>query len=144
MAPTPAADQDLVARSGAFHPIAEVIPKPMSPNDDLFVVGKSGAEGARTPDLRHAMAALSQLSYSPREQISLRPVYSRPLGALRVAQAKLNRRASINYLNRQEIDLVELVAIESHAIHVIRRVGGSNRPSAGLSEADYRFQHLDP
>ncbi len=28
---------------------------------------RSGANGARTRDLRHAMAALSQLSYSPVE-----------------------------------------------------------------------------
>jgi hypothetical protein len=33
----------------------------------------SGAEGARTPDLRHAMAALFQLSYSP-EEILVREV----------------------------------------------------------------------
>ena len=37
------------------------------------IVG-NGAEGARTPDLRHAMAALFQLSYSPGKLVSGRPV----------------------------------------------------------------------
>jgi len=38
----------------------------------------SGAEGARTPGLRHAMAALFQLSYSPKGELS-RVVYRRSL-----------------------------------------------------------------
>src|SRR5919107_2558786 len=34
---------------------------------------KSGAEGIRTPDLRRAKAALSQLSYGPGTKLSVRP-----------------------------------------------------------------------
>ena len=33
----------------------------------------SGAEGIRTPDLRRAKAALSQLSYGPGTKLSVRP-----------------------------------------------------------------------
>src|SRR5215218_5620638 len=68
-----AGDQDLVTGRGTFHPVAEVVAEKMSTDGDLIVGAGSGAEGARTPDLRHAMAALSQLSYSPREQVLLRP-----------------------------------------------------------------------
>jgi hypothetical protein len=63
-------NHDLVAGSGAFHPVAEVIAKPIGAHDDLTAITiglRSGASGARTRDLVHAMHALSQLSYGPRE-----------------------------------------------------------------------------
>src|SRR5215210_4568012 len=82
-----AGDQDLVAAGGALDPVAELVPEEMSSDGDLIVGAGSGAEGARTPDLCHAMAALSQLSYSPREQVFLGPVYRRPLSILGGAQA---------------------------------------------------------
>src|SRR3954452_2428496 len=61
-----ASDQDLVAGRCAFHPVAQVVPELICADGDqlAFTVGlRNGAEGARTPDLRHATAALSQLSY---------------------------------------------------------------------------------
>ena len=64
-------NQDLRSGGGPLHVEAEMVAKLMSAN--LFVTEEpgdailgSGAEGARTPDLRHAMAALFQLSYSPK------------------------------------------------------------------------------
>ena len=64
-----------LAGAGALHPVAEALAELVRANDSLrdrreaaLPSGlSSGAEGARTPDLRHAMAALSQLSYSPSE-----------------------------------------------------------------------------
>ena len=43
----------------------------------LQAIQKNGAEGTRTPDLLHAMQALSQLSYSPYGNVS-RSVQGRP------------------------------------------------------------------
>ena len=43
----------------------------VSPAKSLFF--RSGAEGIRTPDLRRAKAALSQLSYGPGTKLSVRP-----------------------------------------------------------------------
>src|SRR5882757_7524263 len=58
-----AGDQDLVAGGGAFHPVSEVVAELVSADGDLAAItaGVSGASGARTRDLVHAMHALSQL-----------------------------------------------------------------------------------
>src|SRR5918998_562951 len=62
--PPATAHEDLVTRGGALEVVAEVVAELVA--TDLGLRG-SGAEGARTPGLRHAMAALFQLSYSPSE-----------------------------------------------------------------------------
>jgi hypothetical protein len=70
-------DQDLRAPGGSLHIETETVAKLV--RADLFQGGRrvclveSGAEGIRTPGLRHAMAALCQLSYSP-EAILVGPV----------------------------------------------------------------------
>jgi hypothetical protein len=53
--------------------IAELMRAHLFRGGRLFGLLRSGAEGARTPDLRHAMAALFQLSYSP-EPVLIREV----------------------------------------------------------------------
>ena len=55
-----------LAGCGAFHVPAEVVAELMGA-DDFRRYRRSGAEGARTPGLRDAIATLSQLSYSPIE-----------------------------------------------------------------------------
>src|SRR6476646_461178 len=66
----PTADVDLRPSCGALHVVAEVVAEDVGA--DLFrgrlagVILTSGAGGTRTLGLRHAMAALCQLSYSPK------------------------------------------------------------------------------
>ena len=51
----------------AVHPVTEGVSERAGGDDHLIWSRESGASRARTDDLRHAMAALSQLSYSPFE-----------------------------------------------------------------------------
>ena len=57
-------DAEDFARRSAVNPVAESITERIGSDDD-WLGARSGASRARTDDLRHAMAALSQLSYSP-------------------------------------------------------------------------------
>jgi hypothetical protein len=68
-----------------------MVAEPVGTDCDLsaITVGVSGASGARTRDLVHAMHALSQLSYGPREGVIGRKLYRRPLPILGRAQAQL-------------------------------------------------------
>src|SRR3954449_3368569 len=67
----------------------------------------SGAEGARTPDLRHAMAALSQLSYSP-ERIFRGKSYRGLLIVPGRLEAEVNVCLAFDVGDRYSEDLVEL------------------------------------
>ena len=64
-----AADQDLLTGRSLLHVVAEVIAELVGADIDRIRRRRSGASGARTRDLVHAMHALSQLSYGPREVI---------------------------------------------------------------------------
>ena len=71
--PPAAADLYLGAGRVLLEVVAEAVAELVAA--DLYGGGRrSGAEGARTPDLCHAMAALSQLIYSPRQQVIGRKV----------------------------------------------------------------------
>src|SRR5436190_363204 len=61
-------DQELLAGGRTFHVPAEQPAEVVCPNR-VAAVAISGARGIRTPDLCHAMAALSQLSYGPRKLV---------------------------------------------------------------------------
>ncbi len=71
-----ASDQDLLARGGAFHVPTKVVAELVGADLLSACAGasRSGASGARTHDLCHAMAALSQLSYGPRKLVVGGPV----------------------------------------------------------------------
>lgn len=70
-------DENLVASGSSIEVVAEMVAEQMGAHlfDGRLRDGRfgSGAEGIRTPGLRHAMAALCQLSYSPKS-ILLCPV----------------------------------------------------------------------
>ena len=57
---------ELGARGGSVHPVAEALAKLVGADHGGAILG-SGADGTRTRGLRRATAALSQLSYSPSE-----------------------------------------------------------------------------
>jgi hypothetical protein len=73
-----------------------------------------GAEGIRTPDLRDAIAPLSQLSYGPvhakssGELVLLGPVDAAPLVVTRRREPKRYRRPTLNPLDRHEVAAVEI------------------------------------
>src|SRR5271168_658040 len=62
---------------------------------------RNGARGARTLDLRHAMAALSQLSYSPKTGHRIVPIAECP---------SRSRSAGCPLPRRNELRHVEIVA----------------------------------
>src|SRR5262245_45110424 len=120
-----AGDQDLVAGGGAFHPVPEVIAEGMRSNGDfafITVPWRSGASGARTRDLVHAMHALSQLSYGPREGVIRRKVYRRHLAILGLAQAQLERAEARYELERDYIGQARLMVIGGDQIDLTERV----------------------
>ncbi len=80
--------------------------------------GGSGASRARTDDLRHAMAALSQLSYGPlrpkcnRELVVPCPVHELALVVARRGKAKKDLRLIRKAFVRQKEALLELRTVE--------------------------------
>src|ERR1700761_1416922 len=85
-----------------------------------------GAEGARTPDLRHAMAALFQLSYSPGKLVSGGPVYRCALVVSCRAGTQVEPLSAGAVSGRQEIALVEVRAVRGDRVYLSQRVGGPN------------------
>lgn len=75
--PPATGDEKLLALAGSMQESSGMGGESFGADD--FEIGGSGADGARTRDLRHAMAALFQLSYSPVELILGGEVYRRPL-----------------------------------------------------------------
>src|SRR5439155_14407701 len=103
----------------------------------------SGAEGDRTPDLRHAMAALSQLSYSPKsgdhgsEVIVLGHLDQSLLVVPGGRQPKVDCRQPGDVPDREVEASLERGAVHSNCVDLVRRVGGSDvsarRVAAGSS-----------
>jgi hypothetical protein len=66
----------------------------------------SGAEGARTPDLRAASATLSQLSYSPTELVVGGVLYRDFLMVGRGDEPKMDDLPTHNIIDRQQVAAV--------------------------------------
>src|SRR4051794_40523948 len=98
--PSVAANQDLVAGGRALEVVAEVVAELVGTDLDLR---GSGAEGARTPGLCHAMAALFQLSYSPSELEICRKVNARALAVSRRDDPQVDRRAVADERARKKV-----------------------------------------
>jgi hypothetical protein len=81
------------------------------------------------------MAALSQLSYSPREQVTLGPVYRRALGVPGWSQAQLDCGLPIDQVGWKQIDPIQLIAIERHGVDLVRRIVRPHGPVAALPKA---------
>src|SRR3954451_8701561 len=81
----------------------------------------SGAEGARTPDLRAASATLSQLSYSPKPVI-VGPCNADPLIVPGRREAEMQHVPALDMADRDEEALVEVRAEDRDEIHLRARV----------------------
>jgi hypothetical protein len=120
-----AGDQDLVAGGGAFHPVAEVVAEQMGADGDLVAeFGRlmSGASGARTRDLVHAMHALSQLSYGPSKGVICRKVYRRSLAVLRRREAELERCHANDQLEWDQIIESGCMVVRRDCIYLFRSI----------------------
>ena len=92
-----------------------------------------GASRARTDDLCHAMAALSQLSYGPvagskcsREVEIISPGNASPLVVSRGVQSEANL-LPLESRNGQKEAAIELVAIRGEGINLLWRVEAPNQ-----------------
>src|SRR3954452_10870666 len=83
----------------------------------------SGAEGARTPDLRHAMAALSQLSYSPEGGFRGKS-YRGSLIVPGRLEAQVDIGLALDVLDRHREDLVDLGGVDGEQVDFGRGVRG--------------------
>ncbi len=83
---------DFVASGGTLQVVPETIAELVGTGamDDWALGLLNGADGARTRGLRHAMAALFQLSYSPHEAVIISKGNARPLTITRRRQAQLD------------------------------------------------------
>ena len=121
-----AGDQYLGAPRGALHPVAEAVAKVVGADCSFVSCGLSGAEGIRTPGLRHAMAALCQLSYSPGKLKFRREVYRRNLPVFCWREPKVNPAfARCDAFERDQIRGPKLVAVRGDKVDLFRRIPAS-------------------
>src|SRR4051794_22740661 len=100
----------------------------------------NGAEGDRTPDLRHAMAALSQLSYGPllrakcsREVEIVCPINSPPLVVQTGAQPEMNGWTALDSGYRDQKASVQFYVVGGDCVDLVRGVGAPDETLSGAA-----------
>jgi hypothetical protein len=107
----------------------------MSADGRLSIGSRSGAEGARTPDLLAASEALSQLSYSPGKLVIGRPVYSGQLPISGLGKAQLHGSLPRHDAEREQVAPPDFRAMSGNEIDLLGQVERPDLPGGRLPMA---------
>jgi hypothetical protein len=134
-----AGDDHLLAGRDSVDPLTELVPERIDADPSRFGRRRrSGAEGARTPDLRRATAALSQLSYSPVEVVRVRHVNACELAVARRGQPKIEAvTLSAETCGKQEA-AVDPGAVDGEQVNFALGVGASYVPGGRAARSPER------
>lgn len=88
----------------------------------------SGADGARTRDLRYAIPTLFQLSYSPQLVIG-GEVYRGLLVISGRGRPQVNQMLAGNHVDRQQVAAVEVSAVSGQSVNLIAPVCAPKVPA---------------
>src|SRR3954447_9938792 len=106
----PPGDVELLPLGGQVEVVGEAVAELVGADGDRR--NFSGAEGARTPDLRHAMAALFQLSYSPVEFVLLCKVNAGALAVFGGHKAQMHHGLIHEHALGQKVATVGSTAVD--------------------------------
>src|SRR3954468_14307088 len=110
----PPGDVELLPLGGQVEVVAEAVAELVGADGDRR--NFSGAEGARTPDLRHAMAALFQLSYSPVEFVLLCKVNAGALAIFRRKKTQMHHVLVDEQALREKVATVGTAAVDANEV----------------------------
>jgi hypothetical protein len=133
-----AGDDNVHPGRGELHPVAEALAERVGADHDVGARRGSGADGARTHDLRSARPTLSQLSYSP-ELIRVRHCNAGELSVLRWRQPQMGDGLACDVVDRNVEARVELGAVGSYPVdlgHRVRRANATGRRVARCPRAN--------
>src|SRR5688500_14819419 len=109
---TAASHGELQPASGLLQPEAKVLAELVGADDLWPVRWRSGAEGTRTPGLRRATPALSQLSYSPFELVVGGKGNTRSLPVGRCSKPKIDPSSALNQRDRKQEAAIPFAAVD--------------------------------